>query len=44
MLAIEIVEGGGEEEGRMMAIEVVGGEEEGSMLSMEVVGRGEEEG
>ena len=45
MLAMEEV-GGGEEEGRMLAMEVVGGggEEESRMLAMEVGGGGEEEG
>ena len=42
MLAMEV--GGGEEEGRMLAMEVVRrGEEEGRMLVMEVVGGGREE-
>ena len=48
MVAMEIIDDWGEEEGRMLAMEIVvggeGGEEAGRMLAMEVVGRGEEEG
>ena len=47
MLAMEIyIVGAGEEESRMLAMEVVGGggEEESRMLAMEVGGGGEEEG